>query len=122
MGIQKISDDVLLVDLPSTGSKIAEELKNVNEMVSDKCTCHVIIDFFRAELLNSWNISNLLALRSLLEDSGYQLILCNVKIVTKCIFTVAGLRKAFIFAGNKKAALAALQSSNSPSGAYSASQ
>lgn len=115
MAIEKISEDLLLVELPSTGSKIAEELNTINELVSDKCNYDVIIDFLRVELLKSWNISTLLALRSLLQESGHQLILCNVGIVTKCIFTVAGLRKVFMFAHNKEAALAVLQNSESPS-------
>ena len=115
MAIEKLSEDVLLVELPSAGSKIAEELTTVNEMVSDQCTYDVIIDFFRVELLNSWNISTLLALRSLLQEAGHQLILCNVRVVTKCIFTVAGLRKVFTFANNKETALEILQGSPSTS-------
>ena len=115
MAIEKLSEDLLLVELPSGGSKIAEELNAVNEMVSDKCTCNVIIDFFRVELFNSWNISTLLALRSLLQDSGRQLVLCNVRMVTRCIFTVAGLRKVFEFADSKEAAFALLQNTTSRS-------
>ena len=122
MATHNLSDDILLVELPSGSSKIAEELKTVNEMLSDKCTCDVIIDFYKVELLNSWNISNLLALHSVLQDAGRQLVLCNVRIVTKCIFTVAGLRKVFVFTNDKDAALAALQRSNSPAGEYPTSQ
>lgn len=118
MAIQKLSETVLLVELPSSGPKIAEELNAINEMISEKCNYDVIIDFFRVELLNSWNISTLLALRSLLLDSGHQLVLFNVRVVTKCIFTVASLRKAFVFANNKETALAALQRSESPSDLY----
>ena len=113
MAIQKLSEDVLLVELPPAGAKIAEELTTVNEMVSEQCTHDVIIDFFRVELLNSWNISTLLALRSLLQDAGHQLVLCNVRVVTKCIFTVAGLRKVFTFANNMETALKVLQDSPS---------
>lgn len=115
MAIQQLSDDVLLVELPSPESKIAEELKAVNETISDKCTSDVIIDFFKVELLSSWNISTLLVLRSLLQESGHQLVLFNVRMVTKCIFHVAGLRKIFVFAEDEEAALAALQCSESPS-------
>lgn len=115
MAIQKISEDVLLVELPSAGSKIAEELNAVNEMVSEECTFDVIIDFFKVELLNSWNISTLLALRSLLQDSEHQLVLYNVRVVTKCIFTVAGLRKVFVFANNQQTALETLQNTRSTS-------
>lgn len=114
MAIEKLSEGVLYVELPSAGQKIEEELNTLNEMVSKKCTCNVIIDFFRVEVLNSWNISTLLALRSLLQESGFQLVLFNVRVVTKCIFSVAGLRDVFVFAKNKKAALEALQHSETP--------
>lgn len=115
MAIQKLSETILLVELPPTGPKIAGELKAVNEMISEKCDYDVIIDFFKVEMLNTWNISTLLALRSLMLDSGHQLILFDVGVVTKCIFVVAGLRKAFVFANNKEAALAALQRTESSS-------
>ena len=118
MTIEKQSEDVLLVELPSAGSKIAEELTRVNEMISDQCTYDVIIDFFKVDLLNSWNISTLLALRSLLQEAGHQLVLCNVRVVTKCIFTVAGLRKVFMFAKNKETALEMLQGSPSTNQVY----
>lgn len=116
MPIRELSEDILLVELPSAGSKRAEELNAVNEMVSDKCTRNVIIDLFRVELLNSWNISTLLALRGLLQDSGHHLVLYNVRVVTKCIFAVAGLSKVFVFAKDKAAALAALRTSKLPAG------
>jgi anti-anti-sigma regulatory factor len=111
MAIYKISEDILCVELPSAGSLIADELNTLNEMVSENCTCHVIIDFFRVEVLNSWNISTLLALRSLLSEGNRQLILCGVRVVTKCIFSVAGFRNEFIFAENRNAALAMLRRS-----------
>ena len=114
MSIRELSEDILLVELPSAGSKRGEELNAVSQMVSEKCTHDVIIDFFRVELLNSWNISTLLALRSLLQDSGHRLVLYNVRVVTKCIFSVAGLSKVFVFAKDKPAALAALRSSKLP--------
>jgi anti-anti-sigma regulatory factor len=119
MGIKNLSEDVILVDLPSDGPRRADELKAVNETVSNKCDCDVIIDFSKVEIINSWNISNLLILRSLLQDSGHQLILCNVTTVTKCIFVVAGLNEVFVFADNQPAALAAIQSKNSPTSTHS---
>ena len=65
------------------------------------------------------NISNLLILRSLLEDSGHQLILCNVTTMTKCIFVVAGLSKTFVFVDDTSAALAAIKNVNASSSAQS---
>lgn len=114
MAIRNLSEDVILVELPSDGSKRADELKTVNEILSGNCKCDVIVDFSKVEIINSWNVSNLLILRSLLEDSGHRLILCNVTTVTKCIFVVAGLSEVFAFADDRAAALAIIQSPKSP--------
>ena len=114
MGIRNLSEDVILVEVPSDGSRRADDLKNINEMISKKSACDVIIDFSKAEIINSWNISNLLILRSMLQDAGRQLILCNVSTVTKCIFVVAGLSELFVFVDDKSAALAAIKKKDSP--------
>jgi len=112
MAIKKISEDILLVELPFARSKMTEELSTVNEMVSDQCTYDVIIDFFRVELISSSNISTLLVLRNMLQNAGHQLVLCNVKVVTKSVFTIVGLRKVFTFANNKESAFVILRDSN----------
>ncbi len=109
MGTQNlVSEDVLVVELPSKEPNIADELKAVNETVSNKPNCDVIIDFSGVELITSSSISNLLILHNLLSDHGRRLILCNVAVVTKCIFTVAGLDEVFDFVSDQPAALAAV--------------
>jgi anti-anti-sigma factor len=114
MGIRNISENIILVDLPSDRSERADELKNLNETVSDKCQCDVIVDFSKVEIINSWNISNLLILRSMMEQAGRKLILCSVSTVTKCIFAVAGLSEVLVFAENRSAALEVLRQTDSP--------
>lgn len=109
MRIQNLTKDVLLVELPSKGPKIAHELKAVNETISRESNHDVIIDFSRVEIINSSNISNLLIMHNLLQDSGHRLIFCNVATVTKCIFVVAGLDKVFDFANDQHAALKVIQ-------------
>ena len=74
----------------------------------------MIVDFSKVEIINSWNISNLLILRGMLEDAGRKLILCNISTVTKCIFVVAGLSEIFVFADDKSAALATIRDKDSP--------
>jgi len=109
MGIQNLlSEDVLVVELPSKEPNIADELKAVNETVSNKPDCDVIIDFSGVELITSSSISNLLILRNLLSEHGHRLILCSVAVITKCIFTVAGLDEVFDFVSDQPAALAAV--------------
>ena len=110
MGMKNnLSKDVLLVELPSKSPKITNELKACNEAVSKKGDRDVIIDFSRVEIINSANISNLLILYNLLQNSGHRLILCNVATVTKCIFVVAGLNEVFEFVDDQPAALVTVQ-------------
>jgi len=109
MGIQNFSEDVLLADLPSEEPQMGNELKNLNEIISTRGDCDVVVDFSKVEIVTSSDISNLLALRGLLREHGRQLILCSVSAPTKGIFTVAGLDAVFELATDKHAALAAIQ-------------
>ena len=113
MGIRNLSENIIVAELPTDGSERADELKNLNEIISDKCQCDVIVDFSKVEIINSWNISNLLILRSMLEDAGRKIILCNISTITKCIFVVAGLSEIFVFADDRSAALDAIQQTDS---------
>ncbi len=116
MGIQNFSDDVLFIDLPSKEPQIGNELKHLNDVIVTRSNCDVVIDFFRVELITSSSISNLLILRKSLEDNGRQLVLCNVAVMTKYIFTVAGLDKVFDFVDDRFAALAATGRVEQPKG------
>jgi anti-anti-sigma factor len=109
MGIKNLSENIILIELPPDKLEREDELKNLNETVSDKCQYDVIVDFSDVEIINSWNISNLLILRSMLEEAGRKLILCNVSSLTKCIFTVAGLSDVLVFSDTRSAALDILQ-------------
>ena len=113
MGIRNLTQDIILVELPSEASQRADELKVVNETVGANCNCDVIVDLSSVEIIHSWNISNLLILRGLLEGAGRQLILCSVTTLTKCIFRVAGLSDVFVFAKDASAAQEVVRSSKS---------
>ena len=114
MGIRNLSENIILAELSSNGPERADELKNLNETISDKCQYDVVVDFSKVEIINSWNISNLLILRDMLEDAGRKLILCNISTVTRCIFVVAGLSEIFVFADNRSDALTAIRDKDSP--------
>ena len=114
MGIRNLSENIIVAELPSDGPERADELKSLNETISNNDQFDVIIDFSKVEIINSWNISNLLILRSMLEDAGRKLILCNISTITKCIFVVAGLSEIFIFADDRSAALASIPDKDSP--------
>lgn len=108
MTIKNLSEEVVVVAVPCDGAKRAEVLNAVNDDAGKKSDSHIIMDFSGVEVINSWNISNLLILQNLLEKSGHKLVLCNVATVTKCIFVVAGLSDVFTFADNKSAAMEAI--------------
>jgi anti-anti-sigma regulatory factor len=104
-----LPENVMLVKLSPYDPKISYELKNLNESLSQKGDCDVVLDFSFVEIVNSSNISNLLLLRAFLEDHGRKLILFNVQTITKCIFVVAGLTEIFVFVDNMDEIQKALQ-------------
>jgi len=108
MRVKNLTEDVVLVAVPCDGTKRAKVLNAVNDVASNKSDKHIIMDFSGVDVINSWNISNLLILQSLLKESGHKLVLCSVATVTKCIFVVAGLGDTFTFAHNKSAAMEAI--------------
>ncbi len=105
----RFPEDVKLVKLSACDPRITEELKQLNESLSQKSDCDVVLDFTYVEIINSSNISNLLILRSFLEHHGRKLVLYNVKTIAKCIFVVAGLADYFIFMDDKKDVIKVLQ-------------
>ena len=112
MGIENQLENVIYVELSSDGIQMGDELKAINDAVTEKGDCDVIIDFSRVEIINSSNISNLLIIRGLLKDKGRRLILSGMSTVTKCIFVVAGLADVFTFIDDKYAAVEAVKNSD----------
>jgi len=108
MGISNLSDHVVFVDLPSCEPYVVDELKELNEIITNRDNCDVIIDFSRVDIFLSSSLSNLLILRDILHNHNHEMVLSNVAFATRCIFTVAGLNEAFIFVEDKFEALDAL--------------
>jgi len=105
MAIQTLSEDVIFVNLPGNEPERGDELRNIIEIIDTRGGCDVIISLIRAEIITSLNIGGFMILRDLLNKQGRRLILCHVGFLTKCIFTVAGLKEHFNFADNKTVAL-----------------
>lgn len=108
MAIKNLSEDILFVTL-SSEQKISDELKAVNELVAERKDCDVIVDFYKVQVVNSVNISNLIILHKLLESNGRKIIFCNVSFLTKGIFRLTGLNSVFKVAVDKSEALEMLQ-------------
>lgn len=111
MGIQNWSDDVILVDLPQE-PQIVDELRVVTDIVCDRGSCDVVIDFSKVDIVTSSSLSALLRLQKLMTDCQRRLIFCSVSAATKSIFTVTGIDGIFEFVEDKMLALAGLQLTN----------
>lgn len=112
MTIHHPPENLIVVELPSKELQIADELREVNEIIGENSACDVIIDFASVEVITSSSLSNLLILNNLLAERDHRLVLCNVSFITKCVFNVAGLEHVFDFATDRPAAVVALQSPN----------
>jgi len=108
MGIQKWSDNILLVDLPQE-PEIADELEAIVEMVREESKYDVIIDFSSVDMVTSSSLSRLLKLREPVVDGERRLILCNIAAAIKGVLTITGLDGVFELADDKFNALATLE-------------
>jgi anti-anti-sigma factor len=108
MGIQKLCDEVILVDLPAEPA-LNEELKCLNEIVCEGDDCNVILDFSRVDIVTSSSISKLLKLRKLVLDRERRLVLCNIATATRSIFAVTALLTVFHIVDDGYAAMAIIE-------------
>jgi len=108
MGIQKWSENIMVVDLPQE-PQMVDELKSVISIVRDTSDCDVVVDFSVVDIITSSSLSALLRLHKLLTDSGHKLVLCCVPKATKNVFTITGIDELFSFTDDKFTALASLQ-------------
>lgn len=81
-----------------------------NEIVSNGCSCDVIIDFSSIELLTSEGISSLIILERLLNSLGHRIVLCAVPSNIRQILERTGIQPLFEFANDEFAALQSVRS------------
>jgi anti-anti-sigma regulatory factor len=110
---KKLPDNIILVKLPYDGPGRSKVLKETNEVVNRRKDCNVILDFYKAEIISSCDISNLLILQNLLKKTGRHLVLCNVAKMTKYIFVTVGVKGLFCYADDMVLALEMLSSVDS---------
>jgi len=115
MDTRQLEPDVLFAMLPAE-PQLQAELTLLRQTVVQAQNRHLIVDFSRVEIITSLSIGNLLLLQKVVSQQGRRLVLCSVRLATKCIFRVVGLDGLFEFAGDKFEALKALRSSDSPGG------
>jgi anti-anti-sigma factor len=108
MGIQDWSENVILVDI-APEPDFCDELKVVTDIVRQRKSCSVVIDFSEVDIVTSSSLAQLLRLQKVLDDQNQQFVLCGVKPKTRGIFEVTGLDKVFEFVDDRFLALAGLQ-------------
>ncbi|MDD5459784.1 MAG: STAS domain-containing protein [Phycisphaerae bacterium] len=108
MGIQKWSDDIMVVDL-NDEPQLTEDLKAFTEQFKQNCDCEAVLDFGQVEIITSSTLSALLKLRKMLADCGRRLIFCNCSAAIRGVFKITGLDEVFEFVDDKFVALASLQ-------------
>jgi len=111
MGIQNLSDDIILVELHRE-PQMRDELKTVTDVVRDRGDCDVILDFSNVDIITSPSLAVLLKLRKLLADCGHRVVFCCVPAFTKGAFSITGLDGIFEITEDRSAASAELQRIN----------
>jgi anti-anti-sigma regulatory factor len=107
MQIEHLPENVLLICLQEP--QLRTELIALNEMLSNECTCDVIIDFSRIEIMTSEGISSLIILERLLKSYGHKIILCAVSSNNKQVLERTGIEPLFEFANDESSALQSIQ-------------
>lgn len=110
MEIEHLPENVLFVCLQEP--QLRNELVTVNEILSNGCTCDVIIDFSSVELLTSEGISSLIILERLLNSLGHKIILCDVSSSNLQVLERTGIQPLFEFSSDEFAALQSIRSSS----------
>jgi len=108
MEISNASKNVLIITIHK-GHHPFNELTELNKIVAKKGDYDVIVDFSGIEIVTSLIIGKLIELRNLVHGHGHRLILSNVHFLSKCVFSVVGLRSVFEFADDKYSALEVLE-------------
>jgi anti-anti-sigma regulatory factor len=110
MEIEHLPENVLFVCLQEP--QLRDELVAINDILSNECTCDVIIDFSSVEMLTSEGISSLIILERLLNSLGHKIILCAVSSNNLQVLERTGIQPLFEFARDECAALQSIRSSS----------
>jgi anti-anti-sigma regulatory factor len=108
MDARLVEPNVLLAFLPSE-PLLQPELRLLGRHLSEREPLHLVMDMSRVEIITSPSIGGLLVLRKLQLERRGRLILCNLRLATKCILRVVGLDVAFEYVRDRSEALKALR-------------
>jgi len=101
--------DSVVVVMLEPEPRLYDQLDGLIDTVRGRSNQDVVLDFSAVGMLTTSGISGLMRLRSLLDDSGRRLILCQVLTAVKGIFSVTGLDRVFEFADRQDDTLSAIR-------------
>ncbi len=107
MGVQKWSDDTLVVRL-ADDPQLSEDMNEIHARLDVACG-DVVLDLTDLELLTSSGISKLLRIRKRQLDSGRRLILASPEDRVWSVFLATALDAIFEFVPDVSEALARLE-------------
>jgi anti-anti-sigma regulatory factor len=107
MSIRQLEPDVLYVSLPNE-PQLRPELALVRHHLAGIQDKDLVVDFSRVEILMSVSIGDLMLLHRLVTAGGGRVVLCGMRLVTKCILRTVGVDVCFDFAEDSAKALKAL--------------
>jgi len=108
MDVRLLESEILFAVLPPP--PLAQpELRLLWKHLDDREPLHLVIDLSKVEIITSPSIGSLLLLRKLQSERGTRLLLCRVRLATKCILRVVGLESFFDYADDKVDALRILR-------------
>ena len=113
MNTQRLDPNILFVVLPAE-PQLRPELALIRESVSRTGGLHLVLDLSQVDLITSPSIGGLLLMQKLLTQQGQRLVLCNLRLATKCILRVAGLDAFFECARDRFEARDALRQPEEP--------
>lgn len=104
MGIQNLTDEIILVTLPKN-PHVTGEVERATRTITSNGGCHAIIDFSCVDMIASSTITDLIILETQQQEAGRQLILCCVPPKIHKLLTHAGMQSFFQLAESEFAAL-----------------
>jgi anti-anti-sigma factor len=109
MGVQNLTEEIVLVTLPKQPQGDSE-IERATRMIHTDGAHHVIIDFSLVDMISSSTISELIIIENELHEVDRQLVLCSVPQKIQRLLTQVGLQSLFRCADNEFAALQLLNS------------
>ena len=108
MGVEKWSENVVLVSLPGEPETM-DDLTDVAEWISGREDCDVVVDCSEVDRMGESCCRMLLELNGALTSRGHRLVLCGSRPTLRKAFAIPAFAHALRFADDRFTALARLE-------------